>query len=913
MERLLGCSPACHWAFLDLWRLRLLDEPRTGEDMPARFREAAALFAAEGDAGGEYLARASLAYLARRLGDLDEARLERGRAVTVAVAASDPLLRARGEIFAGKEAFDASDLSGADRHLQQAARLLGRRTSNPERCVYEEELLNNLGNVSAELGSFEKAQERFSECLILAQACNDRNAEAVARYGLARMAIEKVAELPGDPAPRAAAVDLAKQAAEALERTSDHDNALRARFALAGLLRGNDARDQIKRCLRDAGGGLPNQGYCLNALARQLAESDPERAWEAVTRAVALARSNPWALALAQGAAMRVAWARAPGRATGELLKDLDAIEHLRSAQDLSSQAGLFSTWSDDYYWLAGRLFEAWSKAGDGRLIEQAFLVTERLRARTLLDTLQKARAAPLSPERLRRRIEQLDQALERIRSRQRDPRVPQGERDNAGRDAAALEREKRELASVASGQGEPASAAAGAGEAQFVTLREVQTGLAKNEALLSFLVAPWIDWRGDFGGGAWLLVATHDRPPAAYALREMGRGDLRRKVRKFTEPLVPVEGEPSRGEAERREADRQEAAAAAEIYRQLLARALADLPPGIDHLIVVPDDELNLLPFAALRRAPGEPPLALRYRFSEAPSGTLWRHWRRQSPLPAASPALALADPPAPDAAAEKSLGEAAGYLRAGLPYAEREADSVQRWVGGEKKVGGAVSEDLVRRSRPSLSSFGIVHFATHTLIDQEDPQSSGVWLSPGADRSRGDGLLRMNDIVGLRLDGRVVVLSTCSSARGRLLRGEGVLSLARAFFQARSKAVVGSLWPQWDDQAAALFDSFYRHLAEGRSLASALAAAQRDRIEAGAPTTAWAGIVALGDGDLVPLPGGRSWFALHRLPLVLAAAAVAGLLLALLAAARYRRSRRRGMASSPPREVRGPRSPNR
>jgi CHAT domain-containing protein len=901
MEWLQARFPRCHWAFLDLWRLRLPDDPRSGEDSQARFREAAALFTAERDARGEVLARDTLVYLLTRLGHIDEARLERGRAIAAAATASDPLVRARGEILAELDLFEAGrDLNDADRHLRQAAKFLGQGTLDPERCALEEELLKGLGNVTAELGSSEKAEQYYSRSFNIARQCNDPDAEARARYGLARMAMEKVVELPGDDAQRATAVDLTRQAAEGTEKVGNHIDAVSARYCLAGLLRGREARDQIDRCLREAAGGLL-QGYCLNALARQLAESDPESAGEAITKAVTLAGDDPWALALAQGAAMRVAWARAPGQAAGELLKKLDAIEHLRSSQDLSSQPGLFSTWSDDYYWLAGRLFEAWSKAGDRLLLEQAFLVTERLRARTLLDTLQRARAARLSPERARRRTEKLDEALGRIRSRQRDPRVPQSERDNARRDAAALEREKRELASVASAQGEPASAAAGAGEAQFVTLREVQTGLAKNEALLSFLVAPWIDWRGDFGGGAWLLVATHDRPPAAYALREMGRGDLRRKVRKFTEPLVPVEGEPSRGEAERREADRQEGEAAAEIYRQLLARAVADLPPGIDHLIVVPDDELNLLPFAALRRAPGEPPLALRYGFSEAPSATLWRHWRRQSPLPAASPALALADPPAPDAAAEKNLGEAASYFRAGLPYAEREADSVQRWVGGEKKVGGAVSEDLVKRSRPSLSSFGIVHFATHTLIDQEDPQSSGVWLSPGADRSRGDGLLRMNDIVGLRLDGRVVVLSTCSSARGKLLRGEGVLSLARAFFQARSKAVVGSLWPQWDDQAAALFDSFYRHLAEGRSLASALAAAQRDRIEAGAPTTAWAGIVVLGDGDLVPLPGGRSWFALHRLPLALAAAAAAGLLLGALATARYHRSRRRERASSP------------
>jgi hypothetical protein len=55
--------------------------------------------------------------------------------------------------------------------------------------------------------------------------------------------------------------------------------------------------------------------------------------------------------------------------------------------------------------------------------------------------------------------------------------------------------------------------------------------------------------------------------------------------------------------------------------------------------------------------------------------------------------------------------------------------------------------------------------------------------------------------------------------------------------------------------------------------SVAAALHAAQRDRIEAGAPAAAWAGIVVLGDGDVVPLPGGRKD---HPLPWALAGGAL-------------------------------------
>ena len=172
------------------------------------------------------------------------------------------------------------------------------------------------------------------------------------------------------------------------------------------------------------------------------------------------------------------------------------------------------------------------------------------------------------------------------------------------------------------------------------------------------------------------------------------------------------------------------------------------------------------------------------------------------------------------------------------------------------------------------------MLHFATHAVTDETNPDRSGVLLAPGA--ANQDGLLQIREIVDLDLDGRVVVLSACSSNTGALLRGEGVMSLARAFFQAGAHTVVASLWRLRDDEAADLFDRFYRHLGKGLSVAAALRSAQRDMIANGAPAAAWAGLVVLGDGDLVPLPGGRKggavpawvWVAGGLLAVALAAA---------------------------------------
>jgi CHAT domain-containing protein len=141
--------------------------------------------------------------------------------------------------------------------------------------------------------------------------------------------------------------------------------------------------------------------------------------------------------------------------------------------------------------------------------------------------------------------------------------------------------------------------------------------------------------------------------------------------------------------------------------------------------------------------------------------------------------------------------------------------------------------------------------------VTDEVNPDRSGVLLAPGA--ANQDGLLQIREIVDLDLGGRVVVLSACSSNSGVVLRGEGVMSLARAFFQAGAHTVVASLWRLRDDEAADFFAHYYQHLGHGRSVAAAAQAAQQDLIAKGAPAAAWAGIVVLGDGDLVPLPGGR------------------------------------------------------
>lgn len=147
-----------------------------------------------------------------------------------------------------------------------------------------------------------------------------------------------------------------------------------------------------------------------------------------------------------------------------------------------------------------------------------------------------------------------------------------------------------------------------------------------------------------------------------------------------------------------------------------------------------------------------------------------------------------------------------------------------------------------------------GTLHFATHAEIHARQPELSGLVLSCFDRQGRArDGFLRAFEISRLSLNVDLVVLSACETGVGDELAGEGMASLARAFFEAGARRVVSSLWRVGDRSTARLMTQFYEGY-RGRRLspAAALAAAQRAMLaepETSAPYR-WAGFVVQGDG---------------------------------------------------------------
>jgi len=128
------------------------------------------------------------------------------------------------------------------------------------------------------------------------------------------------------------------------------------------------------------------------------------------------------------------------------------------------------------------------------------------------------------------------------------------------------------------------------------------------------------------------------------------------------------------------------------------------------------------------------------------------------------------------------------------------------------------------------TLNQYRVLHFATHALLNTERPQLSGIVLSLYDSQGKArDGFLRLNHIYNLRLSNELVVLSACSTALGRDVKGEGLIGLTRGFMYAGVPRVIASLWKVDDEATSELMNLFYEQMLKGgESPAVALRTAQ-------------------------------------------------------------------------------------
>lgn len=294
----------------------------------------------------------------------------------------------------------------------------------------------------------------------------------------------------------------------------------------------------------------------------------------------------------------------------------------------------------------------------------------------------------------------------------------------------------------------------------------------------------------------------------------------------------------------------------ATDLYQQLVQPAVEALAD--DHvlyqLLIIPDGTLSLLPFEvllteAVTATSGEyhslPYLIHRYGVSYSYSAT-WQ-FRKHTPISSNENLSYLAV--APTYGNQDAL--AYGTLRSEitpLKWNQAEVAGLQAYLKGNALTGVAATEQAFKQE---AGQYPILHLAMHTLIDNEQPDRSGLVFASPTDSTE-DGLLRIHEIYAMELSAQLAVLSACNTGIGRLDKGEGVMSLARAFAYAGCPSVVMSHWAVDDKATAQLIDEFYKHLAQGLGKDEALRQAKLSLLAAGGATSNpfyWAGFTLVGN----------------------------------------------------------------
>jgi CHAT domain-containing protein len=263
--------------------------------------------------------------------------------------------------------------------------------------------------------------------------------------------------------------------------------------------------------------------------------------------------------------------------------------------------------------------------------------------------------------------------------------------------------------------------------------------------------------------------------------------------------------------------------------------------------LVIVPDKELCYLPFEALvADLQAGRYLIQAYSISYAYSGKLLRHSAEVQPKDGKVSILAMAP-----------FAYGMGMKKTAL---RDEITEPPLYASGDEvtQIGGQVYKDqdaTKERFLQQANGYDIVHLATHAKANNTDPLHSFVAFHRQQAPSGSSYRLYAQELYNLRLEKlKLVVLSGCETGGGKLVQGEGIMSLARAFAYAGCPSIVTTLWRAEDRTTAAIATRFHHHLKAGEPKDEALRLAKLDYLDSQKhyrlrSPVYWANFIFIGD----------------------------------------------------------------
>lgn len=287
--------------------------------------------------------------------------------------------------------------------------------------------------------------------------------------------------------------------------------------------------------------------------------------------------------------------------------------------------------------------------------------------------------------------------------------------------------------------------------------------------------------------------------------------------------------------------------------------------------LIIIPDGVLGYLPFEALLISPVENGVALKNT-----DFLLWEHpvryffsiqvallGQRIKQMKSTRGRILGVSPGFTDSIPLSIAGETgveARYL-APLQGAVAELEEMESRYPGKFLYGKEATKTAFWKM---AEEHNLLHISTHTWIDDQNPNASGFVFAAGSQDSAYS-FLHAYELFNQSILADLVTLSACNTGYGKVQKGEGIASLARAFAFAGCQNLVMTLWPIRDRTTPELMRFFYENLTAGMGKDEALYAAKKEYLRSTNPLFHhpyyWGGIIYVGDKQAVSLQQVRSF----------------------------------------------------
>ncbi|GAB4174195.1 MAG: CHAT domain-containing protein [Coleofasciculaceae cyanobacterium] len=288
----------------------------------------------------------------------------------------------------------------------------------------------------------------------------------------------------------------------------------------------------------------------------------------------------------------------------------------------------------------------------------------------------------------------------------------------------------------------------------------------------------------------------------------------------------------------------------------QILIQPIANLLPTNPEarVIFMPQSSLFLVPFPALKDEQGKY-LIEKHTILTAPSIQVLELTRKQRQQVQGKDALVVGNPTMPSV--PPYPGEKPQQL-APLPGAEAEAKAIASLLNTQPLIGNQATESAVKQRLPKAR---IIHLATHGLLDDIRGIGSAIALTPDSSTpptplgkgggGENNGLLTAEEILNLKLNAELVVLSACDTGRGRIT-GDGVVGLSRSLISAGVSSVIVSLWSVPDAPTASLMTEFYTNIQQRKlDKAKALRQAMLTTMKTHPNPRNWAAFTLIGEAE--------------------------------------------------------------